>query len=602
MTLPRSLALIAGLWAMAAQAQEVTVTLPEPAEDLRGALEGAALSLTLGDTDMTAPQDYVAAARADYRRLLSALYSEGYYGGTVSIRVDGREAAEIAPLVAPARVARVEITVDPGPRFSFGRAVVAPLAPGTVLPDGFASGAVAQSGVIRQAVAAGVDGWREVGHAKAAPGGQQIVAQHASETLDVDVALAPGPRLTFGPLSVNGNQRVRTERIVEIAGLPVGRVYSPADIAIATARLRRAGAFQSVALVEADAYTGDFALPMELQVIEMKPRRLGFGAELSSHDGLALTAYWLHRNLLGGAERFRVEADISGIGDPDSGPDLTLGATFGRPATFNADTDFQAAADVSRLDAPDYLLTRANVQAGFVKYVRDDLTYEANLGLLVAHEETAFRTRDYVLATLPLRATLDRRDVPLDAQRGYYIDLQATPFLAIEGGDSGVRLYADARAYRSFGEGDRFTFAARAQVGSVIGASNLDAPTDFLFYSGGGGTVRGQRYNALAVSLARDLGTGPVEGARIGGASFAGGQFEARIGITDRIEAVGFYDYGYVSADAVPLQGGDWHAGAGIGLRYDTPIGPVRLDLATPASGDKAGQELQIYLGIGQSF
>ncbi len=72
--------------------------------------------------------------------------------------------------------------------------------------------------------------------------------------------------------------------------------------------------------------------------------------------------------------------------------------------------------------------------------------------------------------------------------------------------------------------------------------------------------------------------------------------------VTDTIGVVGFYDVGYIGAEAMPLQNGDWHAGAGIGLRYDTGIGPIRLDLATPVGGDTGGSALQGYIGIGQSF
>ncbi|MFB1023823.1 MAG: BamA/TamA family outer membrane protein, partial [Octadecabacter sp.] len=136
--------------------------------------------------------------------------------------------------------------------------------------------------------------------------------------------------------------------------------------------------------------------------------------------------------------------------------------------------------------------------------------------------------------------------------------------------------------------------ALRGQIGSILGADAADVPASYLFYSGGGGTVRGQPRQSLAV----DLGGGN----EIGGTSFFGAQFEARVDVTDTIGVVGFYDTGFVGTDAIPFENGDWHAGAGLGLRYDTGIGPIRLDLATPASGDEAGQRIEVYIGIGQSF
>jgi len=585
-------------------AQEVVLVLPDGSDNLRAVLENAALLLSLDQTDASGPQDYVAAARADYRRLLTGLYAEGHYGGAVSITIDGREAAALAPLDAPGRIGRVVITVDPGPLFTFGSTEVAPLAPGTLLPESFAPGLPARSDDIRTAVRGGVDGWRDLGHAKAEPAGQEIIARHIENRLDVAVAIAPGPRLNFGAITVTGNDAVRTARILEIAGLPMGGTYDPQEVEDALTRLRRTGTFQSVALIESEGYTADLTLPFELQVIEQKPRRLGFGAEVSSLDGLSVNAFWLHRNLFGGAERFRAEASVSGIGTEtgivsgSGGVDYTLGATFARPATFNRNVDLQASVELSRLDEEDYLLDQFNVEVGLIQYVSDLTTYELGVGLLAAHEETEFRTRDYALLTLPAEATRDLRDDPFDPNSGYYINLELTPFIGLYEGADGGRIYADARVYRSFGADDRFTLAARAQLGSVIGPGIFDAPADFLFYSGGGGTVRGQPYQSLGISLARDFG----EGARIGGASFAGAQLEARVDITDTIGVVGFYDYGYISAESTPLTGGESHAGAGLGVRYDTPIGPIRLDLATPVTGDDAYGSVQIYLGIGQSF
>lgn len=582
-------------------AQTVELVLPPADEGLRDVLEAASLTLSL--TGDSAAQDFVAAARADYRQILTGLYAQGHFGGVISITLDGREAAAIQPLDAPAGIGRVVIAVTPGPRFSFGTVQVAPLAPGTTLPPVLTSGAPAGTEAIRSAVIGAIADWRDQGHARAAPGDQTIRARHQDAILDVGVVIAPGPLLRFGALSISGNQAVRSDRIAQIAGIPTGAIFSPAAMDLAALRLRRSGAFRSVALTEFDGPLADDRLPISVEVAEMAPRRIGFGAEFSSIDGLTVSAFWLHRNLLGGAERFRVEGEISGIEgeltDPADGPDLRLGIEFGRPASFGPDTDLLLDATAERLDEPDYLLTQIGANAGLIRYATPELTYEAGIGLLTAREETAFRTRDYTLLTLPLRGTWDRRNDRFNPDGGFFIDLQLTPFVGLQGSDSGARLYADARLYRSFG--DRVTLAARGQIGSVMGAALFAAPSDFLFYSGGGGTVRGQPYQSLGVTAQHDFGDGP-EAATIGGASFLGAQLEARLDITDTISAVAFYDFGYVDAEALPTGDGDWHAGAGLGLRYATPIGPIRLDLATPASGADAGQSLQAYIGIGQSF
>ncbi len=591
------------LLGLQASAQTVELDLTDGSSGLRGLLRSNSLTYDLRDSELSDPQDYVAAARADYRRLLTALYGAGYYGGSISIRIDGREAADIQPLDAPARIESIVIRVDPGPSFTFGTASIGPLAPETALPEGFATGEIARSEVIRSATLAAISAWRDAGHAKATPGAQNIVAVHPETRLNAEVEIRPGPRLSFGTVTVEGNERVRTARIEELANLSPGRTFNPADIEEAALRLRRTGTFRSVAIVEAEEFSPDFRLPLTIQVSELPPRRIGFGAELSSTEGLGLNAFWLHRNLFGGMERFRVEGAITGIeaaipGRDNGGPDYRLALSYARPGTFNPDIDLLIDTAFVHLDEPDYTLDQLTGSIGFTQYVRDDLTYKAGIGFLTAREETAFRSREYTLLTLPLEGTLDQRDDPLNAREGFYLNLELTPFLGLIGGGDGVRIFADGRYYHTFGES--LTLAARGQFGSVQGASILEAPADFLFYSGGGGTVRGQPYQSLGIEFARaDL---PGAGARLGGASFVGTQLEGRLAVTDSFSGVAFYDFGMIDDASLPSDTAKWHAGVGLGVRYNTPIGPIRLDVATPASGDRIGERVEFYIGIGQAF
>ena len=594
----RHLIFAAALFApTAAMAQSITLETGTAGETLRDNIAAASLTYALRDEDAPAPQDIVAAARADYRRILTALYNGGYYGPTISIRVNGREADSIAPLDAPRQISDVIITVDRGPRFNFGQATIAPLAPDAEIPEAFATGEVARTQAVRDAVRAGVNGWRAIGHAKASPAGQSIVARHPDEALDVNITLAPGPRLTFGDLSISGNEDVRTSAIARIVGFPTGEVFAPDEVAAAERRLRKTGAFDSVAITESDTIGPNDTLPFALQVAESKPRRFGFGLELSTIEGLKVSSFWMHRNAFGGAERFRVEGEISGIGGETGGTDYTISTSLAIPAIYGPKTDFLGTATLSRLNEPEFLLDQFKTEARVTRLLRDDLTANAGLGILAAREETDLGVREYVLLTAPIGLELERRDDPTNAKNGYYIDLDATPFISLKGAGDGGRIYADARAYRSFGAEDQITIAARTQIGSVLGVDALTAPADFLFYSGGGGTVRGQSY--------QDLGIQSVEnGVTIdtGGLSFAGAQLEARYGVTDSIGLVGFYDVGYVGETSTPLTDGDWHAGTGIGVRYNTGIGPIRLDIGTPANGDDAFGSVQVYIGIGQAF
>lgn len=575
-------------------AQDLDLNVSGGSDELRSELKDAMSLYALVDAEDATPQALIAAAQADYGRIVAALYGGGRFSPVVSIKVDGREAAGISPFEAPGSITKILIEVDPGPRFRYGQAEIAPLADGTEIPETFRVGERAATAPIRDAVSAGITGWRTVGHAKARLAEQQIVADHPNRELDVRLRLAPGPQLRFGEVIVTGNDRVRRTRIREIAGLPEGEVFNPDEIEEAERRLRQTGVFSSVAVSEAETPNADGTLDLALQVAEQKPRRFGFGAEVSTQEGGRLSAFWLHRNLFQGAERLRVEGEVSGIGTDTDDMDYALTLTYGRPATFTPDTEFYLTAGIEQLNEPGFRSNQAGILAGLSHRFSDQLSGSFGLGYRYLDTEDAFGEREFQLLLATVGATYDTRNNTLNPTGGYYLTATGTPFLGLDETESGMRLTSDARAYFGFGADDRFVLAGRAQVGSVWGPSLEDTVPDYLFYSGGGGTVRGVPYQSLGVTLDNDEFTG--------GQSFAAVSAELRATVRDNIGLVGFYDVGMITEESGFSGDSDWHAGAGFGLRYNTGIGPIRVDIATPVTGDGAGKDYELYIGIGQAF
>ncbi len=559
-------------------------------DDLRDALRASSLVIQSRREGEEDPNALLAAAQADYERLLAVLYDEGYFGGVIRILLNGREAAGFSPLARLPEVRDIRLSVDPGPRFRFGVAEVTPLPAGDELPEGFRPGAPASTSAIREAAESAVDDWRAVGHAKAEVTGQSITARHRQSRLDARLGVTPGPRLSFGTVSVRGNENVRTRRILKIAGLTEGRRFDPEDIDAAARRLRRTGSFRSVTIEEADRIGPNASLPLTIAVSEATPRRFGFGAEYSTVDGVTLSGYWLHRNLLGGAERFRVDGEVAGLGGETGGTDYTFGARYERPATPAADTDFFAELQFESLDEPDFTADTTEFTLGFTRYASSRTTVSLGAGYLYSDTTDDFGNETIELLTLPFTGIHDRRDSELDPRSGFFVEVEATPFLALAGTSDGARFFVDARAYRGT---EKLTFAARAQLGALVGPSLEESPATYRFYSGGGGTVRGQDYQSLGV----DIG-----GLSTGGRSLLAISGEIRADVWDNVQLVAFADWGYVGSESFPDFSGESHAGAGLGVRYLTGLGPIRLDLATPISGDTDASDLYFYVGIGQSF
>ena len=583
-----SLSAVSGLWAA-----EATIDAPGADGDLLRLLQSGSLSVAAVAQDDAAPHELLSAARADYATMLGLLYSAGYYSGTVTIRVDGQEAANIPPLSPPTRVDRIAITVTPGPRFAFSRASIAPLPPDATVPDGFRTGEPAETEVIRTAVSGAISDWRDAGHAKADVSSQSFTADHRAATLAADVRLTPGPQLTFGNLFIEGRSSVNDRRLRKIMGLPTGSVFSPQELTRAATRLRRTGVFRSVAIQEADQIGPNNTLDITATVVDEKPRRIGFGGELSTLEGLSVEGFWLRRNLFGGAERLRIDGAVSGVGGQTGGIDYSASVRIDRPATLSADTNGFVFAGISQDDEDTYLERAGTLAIGFEHYFSDTLTGEIGLSLNYSDVEEDGDRTNFFYVGLPTGVTWDRRNDALEPTRGIYLAAEAMPFLGLSDTASGLHAKVDARGYIGFGQDDRVVLAGRLQLGSVVGAGIDEVPPGLLFFSGGGGTVRGQPYKSLVI----DQGGGDTSGGR----SFLGLSAEIRTRIAGSFGAVGFFDAGYISDDSLPGSGAEFHSGAGVGLRYFTTIGAIRLDIATPVGGD-TGDGIQYYIGIGQSF
>ena len=183
------------------QPYTVDFQVPNGDSDTVDALKGASTLWKDRDKPASGASGLIAKARGDYRRLLATLYSQARYGGTISILIDGREAADLPPDAQLADPASVRVTIDPGPLFHFGRAEIVNQAPPPTDSDdevdrperkGFASGELARSGVVLQAERLSVEAWRQQGHAKAEVIERRVEAAHDSDTLDATLVVEPG--------------------------------------------------------------------------------------------------------------------------------------------------------------------------------------------------------------------------------------------------------------------------------------------------------------------------------------------------------------------------------------------------------------------------
>ena len=571
---------------------------------VESALRNASALLAGADEPASGAAGLLAKAKGDYRRLLAALYNEGYYGGAVSIRIGGVEAAGLAPDIDLPDPVDVAIAVTAGPLFTFKDVAIVNQAPPTADPAdqvdlpalrGFGAGQVARSSVILAAEQLALEAWRQQGYAKAEIVSRDVVADHASRTVDARIVVNPGVHTAFGPVSVSGTTRMNPDFVARQTGLSVGEEYDPDTLRRAQKRLDRLDVFSAARFEAADAVGPGGLLPYNLIVDELPGRRFGLGATYSTLDGLGLEGYHLWRNLFGQAERLRLDARVASIGFPvDTAEfDYLVGGTFTKPGFLSPDTDLVAAIAAERTLYPTYEEISASGKVGLTHYFSDEITFEGGASFKRARFEDDFGTRDFATAGLYAGVTYDGRDSSVDPTEGWYASANVEPYYDLLNGKPGARLVVEGRTYFGVSAEDSFVLAGRLKAGALIGPDLSEIPPDKLFFAGGGGSVRGYGYKSIGV----DNGTGGVTGGRY----LLEGSLEARAKVTQDIGVVGFLDGGYVAADTFPSIE-DLRLGAGIGVRYYTGLGPLRLDLAMPLNKRPGDSDYAIYAGIGQAF
>lgn len=546
----------------------------------------------------------VARARADRDRLAAALQSEGRFAATVSIEIDGTPLNDVLAAVAEdtdeTAPAAVRIAIEPGPAFLFGlmsftQTIPTPVAP-PMNPEvyGLVMGEPARPEVIAAAIDKLIEEWRSAGYPFAQVAHRDITADHATAEVRVDVEIAPGDPAVYGWINVVGSHELSSAKVADYSAIEPGRPFNPADLRKSRERLRKLESIESVRIVEGDEVGPDGAIPITFDVSERKPRYFGGTASLSTLDGTELTAYWGHRNLFGEGERLRIDASVARIGTEGwDGLEYRAGAVYAKPGVLDIDTDLFAEFRLER-EAPDAYESYAGfVKLGLSRRFNPDLEGSVAVSARQTRIEDAFGTRSFSLLSLPADMVYDTRDNRMDPAGGVHALASVTPSLDVANANAYVASRMQLASYWPFDEERRAILAGRIAFESVAGASLADIPATDRIFAGGGGSVRGYEYRSL----------GPIEAGRVtGGLSLLAASLELRLRATPAIGIVPFIDIATVSDNALPTFSDATYVGAGIGLRYFTALGPVRLDVAVPLTEKDGRDDFGIYVGLGQAF
>ncbi len=575
----------------------VTIEVPDADDDLKEKLEDVSSLKNDEERPVSGSLGLMTKARGDREQLVAALYEDARYEGVVDIAIAGKSLDDLPPDAEfkGQQPVPVTITVRPGQKFTLGDIRLKGDAAGMASADfGLISGGDAGSGAVLKAEARLVKALKDEGRPLAKVTDREVVADHDNGRLDVTLTVEAGPVAGIGQTTVEGTEAVDREFTEYMTGLKRGERYSPKQIEDARDRLLGLEVFNSVSLKEGDKLDADGNIPIGVEVSERKPRYFGVGGTFSNTEGLGLEGYWGHRNLFGRAEKLRIEGKISGIGANALGElNYNAGIMFEKPGVVGPASKFFANLKTvyEHPDAYDRFSTKGGMGLSYELDKRQ--TVSAEVSLDYSKITDSFGKHDYLIASVPLQYVFDNRDNKLNPKSGFRLLAYAEPSYDLLNGATFVKLRGEGSAYQAIDTGGRFVLAGRVALGSIVGAGLQDVPADRRFYAGGGGSVRGYAYQGI--------GPKDINGKPTGGLSYFETSAEMRIGITDTIGIVPFIDAGTVSTQQFP-DFSNVKVGAGVGLRYITPFGPLRIDGAVPLNREPGDPRFGIYAGIGQAF
>ncbi|WP_374406638.1 autotransporter assembly complex family protein [Pelagerythrobacter sp.] len=569
----------------------------------------------LGEGDGEAANVAQVAARLteDSALLQRILAAEGWYQASVATRIDRSEGEGGQPLTAV-------LDVVPGQRFVFSGIVIDadPTEPPGLIRDNLALqvGEPIVAERVQGAEARVAVTLPENGYPFAEVGQRDILLDQDSGDGIYTLPIETGPRSRFGAIETTGDLAFDAEHVEVLSRFERGELYDSRDVDDLRQALVATGLFNTVSVTPQPsgepAGDGTEYATILVEQEAGPPRTIAGSAGYGTGQGFRVEGSWTHRNL------FPPEGALIGhaiAGTQEQG----AGVTFRRSNAGQRDRTFQLRAEALHSDYDAYEAFTGQISA-LISYDstpiwQKPITYAYGVRLIGTNEQDYdFATeeldrRTFFIGGLTGQIGLDQTDSLLDATKGFRLTALIEPEGSLQDGFTPyVRARLDGSAY--FSPTDSIVLAGRVRLGTIQGIDRFDLAPSRRFYAGGGGSVRGFGYQELGPKVQLDNPdfdpTDPEEEddpfifRPIGGRSLneAAAEIRYRFG---NFGVVGFVDAGQVYEDSLP-QFSDIRFGAGIGGRFYTNFGPLRLDLAMPLDRQPGESRFAVYVSIGQAF
>ncbi len=541
------------------------------------------------------PPDTVAGldqrARDDLDKLRPAVHGAGYWEAELDYSID-----------EGAKPVTVTITVRPGPLYHLASVDLTtpsgtpppPLADRSPAAFGLKLGGPALTERIVAAEPLIVEYYANEGRPFAKVTDRKVVLDRATKEMAVTYVVDTGPLVRFGPHTITGLELLDPAYVERRVKWREGDLYDGRRVAQTRKALIDSGLFASATIDLGPPQPDNDEVPMTIVLVERARRSIGVGLYYDTSQGFGSRAYWEHRNLSGGGESLRFQAEVAQ-------QRFAALSRFRKPDVLRPDQDFVAEAELSD-DRPDpYDSKKLRLFSGLDRRFDEQLSLGGGLQFETARvtqralfDEVPSQV-NYSLLGVPLYARLDQTDDRLNPSRGHRETLSLTPYAHVAGINVNfATIQGKGSAYQPLDPDGRYILAGFGGIGSIVGESTNRLPADKRLYVGGGGSVRGFGYQRAGPLGSGNLPTGGVSSLEFG--------VELRVKITEAIGIVPFFDAGSAYRTTFPNPASELFYGAGLGGRYYSPIGPLRLDVAFPLNKRPSDSAFQLYISVGQAF
>ncbi len=527
-------------------------------------------------------------ARRAAERIESYLNSKAYFAPDISYAIEPGEAP--VPLV----------NVEPGVRFKIA-AIETDLGD-AVLSEAAAEalsnvlilkpGEIAEPTEVIAQEAGLVAALRVSGYAEARALERQTLGDQEAGTLDLVYRIDPGPRIVLGEVIYPSNTRTRRAYLDRLIPFEAGAVYEPNLLSTFSRRLNATRQY-SLASVQIDdtAQTvlpnGDEVRNVLVQLEERSRYTVTSGTSFSTSEGPGFTGSLTRRNATRRGDTITATATVATL-------ERALGVDWRIPNFMAFDRTLVLSAEGGREETDAFDRESLTLSGTYEIRASRKRSFTLGAGSEFTREEDAFEQRDQQVLSTFLGARFDYADDPLDATKGWRVDSRAEPGIVI--GDREAQYFSlnsQLSAYQKLDQEARFVLASRIRSGFVFGAALDELPVSRRFFAGGGGSARGFEYQSV--------GPRAADGTPTGGKGLLEVSGELRWRRDGPLGYVAFVDGASVVANE-SASFNDVRYSAGIGVRYDTLVGPIRFDIATPVDPRDGDDPVQIYVSIGQAF